>query len=50
MLNAGVGVYVYGLRDTIEEGCQLAREVLESGKGTDKLEEWIKCSQEVGMV
>jgi len=49
VLNAGVGVYVYGLRDSIEEGCQLAREVLESGKGTDKLEEWIKCSQEVAV-
>lgn len=47
VLNAGVGCYVYGLVETIAEGCALAREVLNSGKATDKLEEWIKCSQAV---
>ncbi len=50
VLNAGVGCYVYGLADTIEEGCTLARETLYSGKATDKLKEWIEASQAVGTV
>jgi len=47
VLNAGVGCYVYGLTETIPEGCKLAREVLNSGKATDMLKEWIECSQAV---
>lgn len=47
VLNAGVGCYVYGLCDTIEDGCKLARETLESGKATELLEEWIKVSQAI---
>jgi anthranilate phosphoribosyltransferase len=47
VLNAGVGCYVYGLVDTIEDGCKLARETLESGKATELLEEWIKVSQAI---
>lgn len=47
VLNAGVGCYVYGLASTIAEGCALAREVLNSGKATDTLNEWIKTSQSV---
>jgi len=47
VLNAGVGCYVYGLTESIPEGCKLAREVLNSGKATDKLKEWIECSQAV---
>jgi len=47
VLNAGVGCYVYGLVESIPEGCALAREVLNSGKATDKLKEWIECSQAV---
>jgi anthranilate phosphoribosyltransferase len=49
VLNAGVGCYVYGLASTIKEGCQLARDVLNSGKAADKLEEWIACSQKVAL-
>lgn len=45
VLNAGVGCYVYGKTKTIPEGCALAREVLNSGKATDKLKEWIESSQ-----
>ena len=48
VLNAGVGCYVYGLASTIEEGCQIARKTLESGKATDLLQEWIEVSQKVG--
>jgi len=47
VLNAGFGCYVYGLVDTIEAGCQLARETLEAGKAQEKLREWIICSQTI---
>lgn len=47
VLNAGVGCYVYGKVDSISEGCKLAREVLNSGKATEKLQEWIECSQKI---
>jgi anthranilate phosphoribosyltransferase len=47
VLNAGVGCYVYGLTETISDGCKLAREVLNSGKATEKLIEWIESSQAV---
>jgi len=47
VLNAGVGCYVYGLAPTIEEGCKLARQALESGKATEILHEWIKTSQRI---
>mmetsp|Transcript_7689 Transcript_7689/g.15842 ORF Transcript_7689/g.15842 Transcript_7689/m.15842 type:complete len:433 (-) Transcript_7689:827-2125(-) len=47
VLNAGMGCYVYGLTPTIEEGCKLARETLESGKATELLQEWVKVSQSV---
>jgi anthranilate phosphoribosyltransferase len=48
VLNAGVGIYVYGgLADTIEEACQLARDTLESGKATELLQTWIAASQEI---
>jgi len=46
-LNAGFGIYVYGLADTIEEGVRLARSTLESGKATELLETWVKASNEV---
>jgi anthranilate phosphoribosyltransferase len=47
VLNAGVGCYVYGLTDSIEDGCELARKALEEGKAADLLQEWIQVSQEV---
>jgi len=47
VLNAGVGCYVYGLTDTIEEGCKLARATLESGKAAELLQKWIKVSNQV---
>lgn len=47
VLNAGVGCYVYGLTDSIEEGCALARTTLESGKAAAKLQEWIAASQAI---
>jgi anthranilate phosphoribosyltransferase len=47
VLNAGFGCYVYGLSASIEEGCELARSTLESGKATELLLDWIKVSNEV---
>jgi len=47
VLNAGVGCYVYGKCDSIEEGCQLARATLESGKATELLQKWIQVSQAI---
>jgi anthranilate phosphoribosyltransferase len=47
VLNAGVGCYVYGLTESIEEGCKLARTTLESGKAAVLIEEWVKVSQEI---
>eukprot|EP00586_Coscinodiscus_wailesii_P020414 CAMPEP_0172502752 /NCGR_PEP_ID=MMETSP1066-20121228/162576_1 /TAXON_ID=671091 /ORGANISM="Coscinodiscus wailesii, Strain CCMP2513" /LENGTH=359 /DNA_ID=CAMNT_0013278123 /DNA_START=148 /DNA_END=1227 /DNA_ORIENTATION=+ len=47
VLNAGVGCYVYGMVDSIEDGVQLARETLESGKATELLTKWIEVSQTI---
>ena len=47
VLNAGVGCYVYGRTESIEEGCQLARTTLESGRATEVLQQWIQVSQEI---
>eukprot|EP00562_Extubocellulus_spinifer_P006048 CAMPEP_0178517966 /NCGR_PEP_ID=MMETSP0696-20121128/25988_1 /TAXON_ID=265572 /ORGANISM="Extubocellulus spinifer, Strain CCMP396" /LENGTH=363 /DNA_ID=CAMNT_0020148463 /DNA_START=220 /DNA_END=1311 /DNA_ORIENTATION=+ len=46
-LNAGVGCYVYGLTDTIEEGVALAKKTLQSGKATEVLKAWIESSQAI---
>ena len=47
VLNAGVGCWIYGLSNSIEEGCKLARTTLESGKASDLLQKWITVSQEI---
>ena len=47
ILNAGFGCYVYGLSDSIEDGCKLARSTLESGKAIELLHEWIKISNDI---
>jgi anthranilate phosphoribosyltransferase len=47
VLNAGVGCYVFGLAKSIEDGCDLARATLESGKASSLLESWVKVSQEI---
>jgi len=44
VLNAGVGCYVYGLTETIEEGCALAKKTLIAGKGEELLKRWKKVS------
>mmetsp|Transcript_34320 Transcript_34320/g.58245 ORF Transcript_34320/g.58245 Transcript_34320/m.58245 type:complete len:299 (-) Transcript_34320:46-942(-) len=47
VLNAGVGCYVYGLTETIEEGCALAKKTLISGKGKEVLKKWKEVSKEI---
>lgn len=47
ILNAGVGCFIYGLTDSIADGCALARTTLESGKAALKLQEWIAASQAI---
>jgi len=47
ILNAGMGLYVYGLASSIEEGIEMARGVLRSGKGLIKLDEWISVTQKL---
>jgi anthranilate phosphoribosyltransferase len=47
VLNAGVGCYVYGLTETIEKGCALARKTLVEGKALDVLKKWKKVSKEI---
>lgn len=47
VLNAGVGCYVYGLTDTIEEGCALAKKTLVEGKGEEVLKNWRVVSKEI---
>jgi len=46
-LNAGVGLYVYGSAGSIAEGVQQAREALNSGRGLEKLDQWIETTQAV---
>jgi anthranilate phosphoribosyltransferase len=47
VLNAGVGIYVYGLADSIESGVDLARKALVSGKADETLKKWIETSQKI---
>lgn len=47
LLNAGVGMYVYGLAESIEDGVALARKTLFSGAASRKLEEWIAVTQAI---
>ena len=47
ILNAGVGLYVYGLANSIDGGIKMARDVLQSGKGLAKLNEWIDVTQKI---
>ena len=47
VLNAGVGCYVYGLTETIEEGCALARKTLVEGKGEEVLKKWREVSKDI---
>ena len=45
VLNAGLGVYVYGLAPTLEEGIVIARRVLETGAAVESLDKWAAISK-----
>lgn len=47
LLNSGAGMYLYGKVDSIEEGIELAREVIDSGKALEKLDEFIEETNRV---
>jgi anthranilate phosphoribosyltransferase len=47
LLNAGFGVYVYGLAASIEDGVALARKVLYSGAAIQTLDKWIATTQKI---
>lgn len=44
VLNAGVGLYVFGSAGSMEGGIALARDALNAGKGVAKLDEWVATS------
>mmetsp|Transcript_5508 Transcript_5508/g.7575 ORF Transcript_5508/g.7575 Transcript_5508/m.7575 type:complete len:398 (+) Transcript_5508:52-1245(+) len=47
VLNAGVGLYVYGLEPSIKRGVERAYEVLKSGKALEQLNLWISTSKSI---
>jgi anthranilate phosphoribosyltransferase len=49
VLNAAVAVWLYKLADSIEEGIEIAKETLSSGKALDKLNEWKAICQTFSM-
>ena len=44
LMNAGAGLVVNGLADSIEDGIKLAAEIIDSGKATATLEKMIEVS------
>jgi anthranilate phosphoribosyltransferase len=44
VLNAGMGLYVYGLAPGLKEAFELARSTMESGAAAEQLEKWIAAS------
>ena len=47
LLNAGAGLYVAKKAETLKEGVELAKELIDSKKAYEKLEDFIRCSNEV---
>lgn len=50
ILNSGAGLYIGNKANSLKEGVQLAREILDSGKAYKKLEELIAFSNEVDKI
>lgn len=46
-LNAGIGLYVYGLAPTIKASFKLAKSTLESGAAITQLDKWIASSNKI---
>ncbi len=47
VLNTAMALYVYDEVSSIEEGMKRAKETLISGKAIDKLNEWIRASNQI---
>ncbi|RLN64793.1 hypothetical protein BBP00_00003238 [Phytophthora kernoviae] len=45
--NAGAGLYVYGLTDSIKAGYEMAKKQLASGKALDTLDNWAQVAQQL---
>ena len=46
VLNAGAALYISGKYDSIEDAVKVAGEIIDSGKAMEKLDEFIRCSNE----
>ena len=46
LMNAGAGIYLAGGAGSIEEGINIARETIKSGKAYEKLKEFVKLTNE----
>jgi len=46
LMNAGAALYVAGKASGLADGIGLAAEMIDSGKAKQKLEEFIRCSNE----
>jgi len=46
LINAGAALYLSGKYQTMVEGVKAAAELIDSGKAMEKLEEFVKCSNE----
>ena len=44
VLNAAAGLVVAGVANSMEEGCAMAKECLQSGRAIATLEKWVACS------
>ncbi|MBQ8928166.1 MAG: bifunctional anthranilate synthase component II/anthranilate phosphoribosyltransferase [Oscillospiraceae bacterium] len=47
LLNAGAALYTYGITPTLEEGVAMAAELIDSGKALEKLEEFVRLTNEM---
>ncbi len=47
VMNAGLGLYLYGLTDSIGEGFSRARETLQSGQALSRLDNWVTTSNDL---
>ncbi len=46
-MNAGLGMYLYGLTDSIGEGFKRAQDTLESGQALSRLDDWVTTSNDL---
>ena len=44
LLNSAAGLYVAGKVDSLEDGVELAQEIIDSGKALNQLERFIECT------